>query len=505
MINKSIFTSIFSNWTFLVLTVAIAFIVSPIMVNKLGVNTYGIWVLMVSISGYFTVLDFGINTALVRFISKYVALKDFTKANEVYSSALALFSIAGAIAIISIVIFSLNFSELFNIKEFNNRYLSIVFIVIGIDLAINLVFGVFSGVLRGLQKFHELNVISIVISLLKNMALVYLLYNDYSILSIAILQIFMSLLKYYLMYLLINKKHTFIQFEKSLVTKVTFKKLYDYSIYSFLIAVAMKIIFYTDSLIIGLLINIGAVTYYSIPVMIVENLEKFIWAAIAVLIPVISSHEALMNTESNKTLYVTGSKYIFMLTGPVLIVLLIAGDEFIGLWMGAEYIKDSGQVLKILLVGYIFSLTQLMAHGILKGISKHKILAYILCFQVSLNLAVSIILAPIYGINGVAIGTTIPILISNIILIPYFTCKELGISFMDYTLTSIIKPIFIPVIMYFALYHMELEILNYSQLILFSASVFVLLNIFSFCFILENSHRKLVINKVCGLKNHKNN
>ena len=89
--KKKIIVNIFSNWTNLIILVGIAFIVSPIMVHRLGNEFYGIWTLIVSVTGYFSVLDFGVNTAIVRFISMYVAQKKIERANEVFNTSFIFF------------------------------------------------------------------------------------------------------------------------------------------------------------------------------------------------------------------------------------------------------------------------------------------------------------------------------------------------------------------------------------------------------------------------------
>ena len=65
---RRIIENIFSNWAGLLVSVAIAFVVSPIIVNTLGKEIYGIWTLIVSVTSYFTVLDFGVSTAIVRYV-----------------------------------------------------------------------------------------------------------------------------------------------------------------------------------------------------------------------------------------------------------------------------------------------------------------------------------------------------------------------------------------------------------------------------------------------------
>lgn len=489
MNNSKVAISVVANWTFFVLTILIAFIVSPIMVNKLGDEVYGVWVLMVSIGGYFTVLDFGINTALVRFVSKYTATKEYDRAAQMYSSAFLFFSIAGVASLIIVAVLGLYFKEFFNVELFGKRYLYLVCIIIGVDLAINLIFSVLSGSLRGMQKFLELNVILIVTAAIKNVILVGLLLSGYSLLALAILQVVTTIVRYLAQYIYIKKKYQFLKFKASLINKKTFKLMFDYSVYSFLIAVALKVLYYTDSIVIGAMVSLQGVTFYAIPAMIVEHLEKFIWAVVGVLIPIISSREAVGEMEENAKIYTIGSKYILLLCAPVAAVLLIIGDDFIGIWMGRAYAEPSGQILNILLVAYVFAIAQLMAQGILKGISKHKTLAYILCIQAAFNLVMSVLLAPAYGIVGVALGTAIPLLVANVLIIPYYTCKELNVEYVDYIVNSVFKPSLLIFIVYLVFDSLGTNVGSYLEVITFSLIIAILMWLYSLLFLIEKEHQ----------------
>jgi len=485
--------SIFSNWANLVLAVVMAFFVSPILVNQLGDEAYGIWVIIVSITGYFTVLDFGVNTAIVRYISKYQALNDRKGAVDVYSSSFALFSIIASVVVLATAIFAVFFKDLFEIESFSWKYLYIVFFIVGTDLAVNLVFSVLMGTMRGLQRFFEINLISMTVSLIKNLMLVYMLYQGHSLLTLAILQASASFARILLQYVYIKKKYSFLSFKASSVNKKTLKSLYDYSIYSFLISISIKVIFLTDSIVIGSLVNVSQVTYYAIPAMIVEYLEKFIWAIVAVLIPIISSQEAVGGADKNQQLYFLGTKYTFLLITPIIFVLYTVGDDFIGMWMGAGYAAPSGEVLGILLVGHAFFLAQLVAHGILKGISKHKMLAYILCIEAVCNLGLSMLLAPSYGINGVALGTVIPLMVVNIFLLPIYTCKKLDLGYFNYLIKTIVQPVCLLVLPLIAFNELEFSVNSYIQLAMFSVAVAGVYGLFFLFFLIEKQHSDQVL------------
>jgi len=493
MSNNKLLLNIFSNWSNLFVSVVVAFIVSPIMVAQLGNETYGIWILIVSLTGYFTVLDFGFNSAIVRFISKYKALEDYISASRIYSSAFVFFTVIAVIVVLFCTIFALFFKEIFHITKFENKYLYIVFLVVGIDLAINLVFNVYLGTLKALSRFYEINMIGISLTILKNITIVVLLYNDYSILAYAVVQLFTTSLKYLLQYLAICKYAPYLTFDLSYVNKDTFKQLYNYSIYSFIIAIATKILFYTDSIVIGSIMDVSQVTFYAIPTTLIQYLEQFVWAIIAVLIPIISAQDALGERTNNSAMYRMGTKYSMLLCTPVFLTLYFVGADFLGLWMGEQYKEPSGQVLQILLIGYFFLIAQLIAHGILKGLSKHKILAILLTIEAVANLGLSVHLGPLWGINGVALGTTIPLLIINIIAVPYFTCKQLKIDYLQYLVSSCFFPVLSLMVFSLGLSYLDITVSSYAGLAGYSLSVLIVFFIYSFFVHFEPEHKKLIL------------
>lgn len=494
---KKFILNVFSNWTNMIVSIVIAFIVSPILVRQLGLETYGIWVLIVSITGYFTVLDFGINTAIVRYISKYAAAKKWRYANQIYNTSFAFFILVGLLVMIASLIFSWFFKDLFSINLYSREYLYYVFTLVGFDLALNLIFSVYLGTLTGLQRFFEINLIIISTNILKNIILVILLLNNYSLLSIAILQLSISTLKYTLQYIIIKKSYTFLYFSSTQISKKTFHQIYHYSIYIFLIAIATKILFFTDSIVIGSMLGVEQITFYAIPAMIAEYLDKFIWAITAVLIPIVSAKDNSKNLDSNRLIYRTGTKYTILLFSPVILVLLTAGKSFISLWMGPEIAQSSGPILIILMSGYVFYLSQMIAHGILTGLSKHKILALILCIEALSNLFLSVYLAPVYGLTGVAYGTIIPMLIANLIAIPLYTSHVLNINYFGYIIRTLTPPLLSFLLFYFLLHELlnklSMNITTYTQLILYSLAVLISYSIFSFFVHIENPHKKLIM------------
>jgi O-antigen/teichoic acid export membrane protein len=79
----------------------------------------------------------------------------------------------------------------------------------------------------------------------------------------------------------------------------------------------------------------------------------------------------------------------------------------------------------------VFSLQNTPASSIAFGIEKHKRVAIWAACEAVANLTLSVILARIYGIYGVAIGTLVPSLVINLILWPRYVSQLVGINYRE--------------------------------------------------------------------------
>ena len=163
--------------------------------------------------------------------------------------------------------------------------------------------------------------------------------------------------------------------------------------------------------------------------------------------------------------------------------------------MGQNYAQPSGDVLVILLIGYTFFLAQLIAHGILKGISRHKMLAFFLCGEAVVNLGVSVWLAPEYGIKGVALGTAIPLIIANLFILPVYTCHILNINYFHYLWSAILKPLATPLLLICFLNTFAVAVYSYIDLIVFSIACALILGLMSLLLFLEKEHKQIILSK----------
>ena len=118
----------------------------PIIANNFDTETLGLWLLVIQISRFTSILNLGLNTSLVRFIAGFLAVND-TKSISEYFSVIFLLLVSLAMGIIVTLCFFLGLAFFMDIEFGALRVKEIAVIAIGV---------VFASISLPLQTAHGL-------------------------------------------------------------------------------------------------------------------------------------------------------------------------------------------------------------------------------------------------------------------------------------------------------------------------------------------------------------
>lgn len=416
----------------------IGLILMPFIIRSLGDKMYGLWIFVGSFIGYYGLMDFGLNSAVQRYISRSVGKKDYHEANKVVNTSLMIFSLIGIFALlISLVVAFLVPLLVKNVTEVS-LFRKVVFIL-GINFALGLPLRVFSGVLYAHVRYDLNAIIELVKLTLRTILIIIFLKQGYGIVALAMITFTLDISGYLTKYFLVRYMYKLIKLSRDYIAKEKVRELFSYSVFTFIARIADQLRFNFDSLVIVTFIGLSSVTLYSIGSRLIRYLMEFVRASIGLTMPIFSQYEGLGDFSAIKEKYILMTKistYLGFLLGGTLIIF---GKDFILRWMGSGYIK-SYTVLVILIIGIIGEISQITGREMLYGLSKHKYFTISNSIEGLVNLFLSIILVKHYGIFGVALGTTVPMLIMKLIVQPIYVCKVLKLG-SKYFYSNIFMPI----------------------------------------------------------------
>src|ERR1035437_5120491 len=158
---------------------ALMLVATPIFIQKLGVELYGIWMLVNTIVASIGILNIGLGDATIKFVSKNLALKDKDGVIKIISATYSLY------LILAILVMAIGFVFAFLLKNFNLFHVSEAYMsvtchtiqIAGITLGLKFIEQIFLAVFKGYQRYDlaaKVSIIGKIITILVNLLLVYL-------------------------------------------------------------------------------------------------------------------------------------------------------------------------------------------------------------------------------------------------------------------------------------------------------------------------------------------
>jgi O-antigen/teichoic acid export membrane protein len=217
-----------------------------------------------------------------------------------------------------------------------------------------------------------------------------------------------------------------LRFSIRLVDRATFKTIRGYSLDAFLALIAGRISFQTDALVIGLFQPARFITFFAIGARLVEYAKNAVRAFTSVLVPTVSSLDAQGEQNEIRKVVLVGTRYVLWIIMPVEAGLLLLGKPFLSLWMGPRYVELCYPTLAILTIPLALAMAQSVAARVLYGVGRLRWFARVVMIEAAANLLLSLALVKPFGVEGVALGTTIPNLVSNLLVLGY-VCRILNL------------------------------------------------------------------------------
>ncbi len=424
---------------------AVGFFLSPFILHRLGNIAYGVWVLAISVVGYMSLLDLGMQNSVLRFVSQGHIKKDHESASEAISAALWVrMQISGLIILLSAGL-TVVFPLVFKIPPELVSDARKAIMLIGTTSAIFMSVGVVGGVLSALNRYDLQNSIVLLQTAVRVIGVVFVLRSGHGIVAIAVCEFVAVVVGSVVMVWVARRLYPELRMRFSKPKKETLRKIWSYSSYVFLTSVAVLLVYQTDNLVVGAFVSTAAVTFYAIANSLCRYVTQVVGSMGNTFMPAASTYEAAGDTAGLLMLYKNGTRATLMVSLPILITLILRGPAFIGLWMGPQYSHSSGIVLIILSIPLIFAFANRTATAIAFGVEKHKTTSRWAIGEGVANLILSVVLVHWYGIYGVAVGTMIPSLFAQLVLWPGYISELVGLSRSE-VLLKVWAPMFLAAI-----------------------------------------------------------
>jgi len=433
--------NVLMNWMATGVGMLVPFFLTPVVVRHLGPAAYGVWILSAATVSYLNLLDLGMRSAVIRFVSKAWAQGAIEELRAVVAAALWFRLLIAAVVAVASVVLAINFPRLFKIPTELHHPAQMTVLLCALGVAVSLVSGVFGAVLAAMNRFDRLSTITMLQTVLRASGVLVILSRGGGLIALAYWELMILVLVGLAVTLTALKTVPSCRVRVRRPDPVLLRQIWSYSLVTFLWIIAVQVIINSDNLMVGHFISVELAAFYAIGGSLVTYSGQVVSALSTTFTPMASGMEANGRMDDVRRLLIRGTQATLALSMPITLALLFRGRTFIGLWMGPSYAHVSGTVLQILLIAGFMSTAASTAGAVMMAIGRHKRPAQFAMVEAAVNVALTLLLVRRMGMFGVAWGTSIAITLVSMAFWPGYIKKVLGIPVGTMVWQGWLKPV----------------------------------------------------------------
>ena len=410
------------------LNIIFGLLVTPLMLRTMGDSEYGSYQLVGALVGYISVLDFGLGNAVIRYVAKFRAENNFKKEENFLAMCLCIYAVISTCIIIigTIVYFALptafpkaNTSEL----ELMGKML----LVLVVNLALSMPFSMFPGIITGREHFTFAKTIAFLRVIVRIIAIVGVLSLGGRAFAVVVADtvcniVFAVVSAIYAILVLKTK------IRLSFFDVPFLKEIFAYSFFVFLAMIIDQLYWKIGQFVIGVVKGTEAVTPFATAMQLVTIFLQLSTAISALFLPRVT--QMVLRKASSKEMtdfLIKTGRVQFMMLGVIVVGFITLGNQFVSLWVGSAY-SEVYYITLIIIIPLTVPLIQSVGISVLQAMNKHAFRSIVYLIVTILNVALTFFLVDIWGVIGVAVGTSACLIICNIIIINIYYHKVIKIN-----------------------------------------------------------------------------
>ena len=417
----------------------------PLLVRLMAPSSYAVWVLILQTSAYAGYLNFGLQTAIGRYVAYANELGDKEQRDSVFSTALVGLCAAAGIYLLSLVGIIVAVHAVFpSVPVALIAPMRLALILVGVSMAVDLPASACNGVFVGMARY-ELPALTTGGGRLAAAAGISLMaVTGQSFLAMAATLAVTNILSNVAQIMMLRRVAPDVRFSRSLVCRSTARELYGYCVGLTVMAFSGLLVSGFDLILVGHF-DFSVVVPYSVSASIVALIAGALVAVIGVILPHAAALHARQKAEEMGTLVVAMTRLsllILVLTG---IPVIVYAGPILKIMVGASFAESGTPLLAMLLIANMIRLIGAPYSTILVAAGQQSYIKISPLSEGISNFLASIALGYFLGGIGVAIGTLVGSFFS---LGSHFfysipkTRSAIAISRKDLVFSGVLAPLF---------------------------------------------------------------
>jgi O-antigen/teichoic acid export membrane protein len=385
----------------------VALFLPPFLTRLMPSDAFGAWSLVLQLSAFVGYLDFGIQTAIGRFVAHANEKGDSEFRDRIVSTSLAVLTAAAALGILGSIGLAIFMPHIFHqlppLLLGDSRW---ALVLVGSSLGVGLPCSLFNGIFVGLQRYEVPAAVIGGSRVISAVFLVLIVRHGGSLAQMGAAVAAVNLASYGLQYLLYRNMAPRMRFSSQLVSRRVGRQLFDFCLSLSIWSFAMLLVSGLDVALVGHF-EFEKVAYYAVAATLTVFLAGIQNAVFNVMIPSTAVLQARGNSNQLGQVMITATRYgsfILLLMG---LPLIFAAKSILTIWVGGSYAAQGARILQVLAAANILRLSAVPYVMTLIGTGQQRLVTISPLLEGISNLIVSVICGFYFGAIGVAIGTMV--------------------------------------------------------------------------------------------------
>jgi O-antigen/teichoic acid export membrane protein len=385
------------NSGYTVWTMVISFILTPTLILHLGLEQYGILLIVWSITGIVGTLNLGLGEATLRYVARYHGAQDMAGVNRVFGATLSLYVVLCGVISLGLITLSPYMARWLNVATDMQDLVSWLLRLSALGVMFSIVMSLFGAVAPALQRYEINTKINIIASVIRFAGYILLALAGQGILYIVILDLAITLITFCFVVRAAKKLLPSLSLTPSF-SFLGLREIAGYSIFSFLTFLFHKLHRECGKLLLSRFLGPVPVTYLATPDNLAQRLHEVIAGGVEASLPRFSADR---DNRAAESLFwrMTWVGLAFSLI--LLIPFSILVGDFLSLWINAEFSEHS-KAIGQLLGAYLISQGAFVAPAAyFRGTGKPWVVTLVILGSLTITVISGLILIPSLGAIGV--------------------------------------------------------------------------------------------------------
>ncbi|HTV74695.1 MAG TPA: oligosaccharide flippase family protein [Candidatus Acidoferrales bacterium] len=397
--------------------------VTPFLLRGVGLESYGLWVLLTSFSKYCAIANFGIGPALTKYAAEYVARGEPEKTRQMTTFGMLFYLGIGLLTVPIVIALSPRLVVALHLSPGLAAIAPALFVYFAIFSACGLSSAILSQLLIGLGLFDVSAGIGAASQITFIIVAGVMLIAHFKLMALVVSVTVQMVLSGVLCYVYARGKLGRVFANPFAIRLSAIKPLFKVGGWIQLSSAMVLLLFESQSMMIGLFVGVSAAGLYDVGSKLARGVRALSYYFNTATLPLVSTLEAESGRARAESTFMVSVRYVGLISFSIMGLLIAGAPLVLALWLGKRYGTSPTILLVVTVLGMTYALDNLTGVGITirRGLGATRLEVVYTATAAVTTILCGLLLVHRFGVAGVVFGTALGTLLGSAAFFNVFT------------------------------------------------------------------------------------